>query len=175
MNQYEKTRRVAKRQRHPSWVKSKQHGVAAIEFAIVFLVLFAILWGILTFGFIFATEQTLALSAENGARAAIRYQIANSPSEGVALRIAAARVSTAFSLQWLQQFYPAYDTDQSVVAQEAPCPYNATLACFTVTASYPYAQHPLIPPLPGLGLIAPAQLTATATMQVDPNNLVQNP
>ena len=152
--------------------RSAERGQAAIEFAIVFLLFFAMLWGILTFGFIFAAQNTLTLAAENGARAALRYQPATSAAGAMAARIAAAQTAAINTVQWLQNFTPAYDPAGYLTATSAPCIYNANLICFHVQISYPYAQHPLIPPFPGFGLFAPAQLVGKATMQVDPGNLL---
>jgi len=151
---------------------SDERGVAAIEFGIVFLLFFAILWGILTYGFIFAAQQTLTLAAENGARAALRYQPSGSPSGAIAARVAAAQQAGENSLQWLKTFNANYYPANYVQVSQSPCTYNANLICFTVQASYPYAQAPLFPPFPGFGLVAPRKLTGTATMQMDPDNLL---
>ncbi|MBU2733689.1 pilus assembly protein [Acidithiobacillus ferridurans] len=148
--------------------QSAERGQAAIEFAIVFLLFFAMLWGILTFGFIFAAQNTLTLAAENGARAALRYQPATTAAGATAARISAATTMATNTVQWLQAFGPV-----SVPPPQAVnCPYNTNLLCFEVQVSYPYAQHPLIPPFPGFGLFAPTQLVGKATMQVDPGNLL---
>jgi Flp pilus assembly protein TadG len=152
-----------------------QRGVVAIEFGLVFLVFFALLWAILTFGFIFAVQQTLTLSAENGARAALRYQPATSVASGTALRVAAAAASSSNSLQWLEQFDPSYSAAQAITVTAPACSYNAALVCFTVKVTYPYGKKPLIPPLPLFGLLAPKQLQGIAVMQVDPGNLILNP
>ena len=156
----------------PAHDRPAERGQAAIEFAIVFLLFFAMLWGILTFGFIFAAQNTLTLAAENGARAALRYQPATTTAGATAARIAAAQTEATKSVQWLQAFTPAYDPAAYLTATSAPCTYNANLICFHVQISYPYAQHPLIPPFPLFGLLAPTQLVGKATMQVDPGNLL---
>jgi len=158
-------------QRSPS-IEPDERGVAAIEFGIVFLLFFAILWGILTYGFIFAAQQTLTLAAENGARAALRYQPAGTQAGAIAARVAAAQQDGQNSVKWLQKFDPAYYPANYVQATEQNCSYNPNLICFTVQVSYPYAQAPLFPPFPGFGLVAPQQLTGTATMQMDPSNLL---
>ena len=51
-----------------------ENGTAAVEFAIVFPVLFAVLYGIVTYSVIFVAQQSLTLAAEEGARAALNYQ-----------------------------------------------------------------------------------------------------
>ncbi len=50
----------------------KQQGAAAIEFAILFPIFFLIFYAIITYGLIFAAQQTLTLAAAEGARAAVR-------------------------------------------------------------------------------------------------------
>ncbi|MHB8115955.1 MAG: TadE/TadG family type IV pilus assembly protein [Acidithiobacillus ferrivorans] len=156
----------------PAHDRPAERGQAAIEFAIVFLLFFAMLWGILTFGFIFAAQNTLTMAAENGARAALRYQPATSAAGATAARIAAATTVATNTVQWLQAFTPAYDPAAYLTVTSAPCTYNANLICFHVQIGYPYAQHPLIPPFPVFGLLAPTQLVGKATMQVDPGNLL---
>lgn len=151
----------------------RQRGVAAIEFAIVFLLFFILVWGILTYGFVFAAQQTLTLAAENGARAALHYQAgAQDVATSTALRTAAAQQATAKSLEWLQKFNPLYYPQGAVTVQGGSCAYDAALTCFTVSVTYPYAQHPLIPPMPGLGLFIPQTLVGKAAMQMDPDNLL---
>ncbi|AGU51696.1 TadE-like protein [Variovorax paradoxus B4] len=48
-----------------------QRGVAAIEFAFVFVFLFLVMYGLVTFGAIFYTQQAVSRAAEDGARAAM--------------------------------------------------------------------------------------------------------
>jgi hypothetical protein len=38
--------------------------------------------------------------------------------------------------------------------------------------TYPYQAHPLVPSLPLLGLVTPAQLTGTATVQINPATIL---
>lgn len=152
--------------------RGRQRGVAAIEFAIVFLLFFMLVWGILTYGFAFAAQQTLTLAAENGARAALHYQPAQTAAEALAARTAAAQNATAKSLDWLQKFNPLYDPQGAVTVQGQPCVYDAALICFSVSVTYPYAQRPLIPSIPGLGLLVPQTLVGNAAMQMDPDNLM---
>lgn len=48
-----------------------QRGVAAIEFAFVFIFLFLVMYGLVSFGAIFYTQQAVSRAAEDGARAAM--------------------------------------------------------------------------------------------------------
>ena len=38
--------------------------------------------------------------------------------------------------------------------------------CVKVTVSYPYAAHPLIPTLPGLGFVIPSTISSVYEVQV---------
>ena len=68
----------------------KQQGAAAIEFAIIFPIFFLIFYAIITYGLIFAVQQTVTLAAAEGARAAVRYQAGKDQDAKTAARIGAA-------------------------------------------------------------------------------------
>jgi len=51
-----------------------QHGVYAIEFAFVFLIIFALLYAVICYGFLLTMRMSLQNAAEDGARAGLRYQ-----------------------------------------------------------------------------------------------------
>ena len=50
---------------------AREDGVAALEFAIVSMLFLVILFGILTYGYIYSMDQSMTHAAEEGARAAI--------------------------------------------------------------------------------------------------------
>jgi len=51
-----------------------QRGVYAIEFAFVFLIIFALLYAVICYGFLLTMRMSLQNAAEDGARAGLRYQ-----------------------------------------------------------------------------------------------------
>lgn len=51
-----------------------QRGVYAIEFAFVFLIIFAMLYAVICYGFLLTMRMSLQNAAEDGARAGLRYQ-----------------------------------------------------------------------------------------------------
>lgn len=53
---------------------SSQRGVYAIEFALVFMIFFTILYAVICYGMLFAFRLGLQNAAEDGARAALQYQ-----------------------------------------------------------------------------------------------------
>lgn len=63
--------------------RQPQRGVAAIEFAFVMVGLLLLLFGLVTFGVVLYTQQTLSRAAEEGARAALMQPafLAGTPDE----------------------------------------------------------------------------------------------
>ncbi|MFW7346068.1 MAG: TadE/TadG family type IV pilus assembly protein [Pigmentiphaga sp.] len=52
---------------------ASQRGAYATEFALIFPIFFLVFYGVLSFGLIFTTQQSLTLAVEEGARASLRY------------------------------------------------------------------------------------------------------
>lgn len=67
--------------------RQPQRGVAAIEFAFVMVGLLLLLFGLVTFGVVLYTQQTLSRAAEEGARAALMQPafLAGTPDEVTAI------------------------------------------------------------------------------------------
>jgi len=129
-----------------------QRGVAAIEFALIFPVFFLLLYGIIAYVLIFLAQQSLTLAAEEGARAALRYTTGD--------RGAAACGTVTPLVSWL-----VYATCPTPVTDK--CPAISTAQCITVTVTYPYTTHPLVPSLPGMSAALPTTLASSAMVQID--------
>lgn len=159
-----------------------QSGAAAIEFAIVFPLFFLIFYAIITYGLIFAAQQTLALAAAEGARAAVRYPSQKFPniSQLVARKTAACAIANG-AVEWLRQMgtglgasacLDASTGDSAgIYVSSGDCTGIAPssgFSCVSVRINYNYASSPLIPPLFGvlLSLPTPALLRGTAVAQV---------
>jgi Flp pilus assembly protein TadG len=65
-----------------------QRGAYAIEFALVFLIFFSLIYAIVSFGIFLTLRLSLQNAAEDGARAALRYQPTLAQREGEAERVA---------------------------------------------------------------------------------------
>lgn len=128
-------------------------GAVAVEFALIFLIFFALFYAIVAYGLVFAMNQSLTLAAEEGARAAVQ----DAPND--ATRITRAQNTAMGVLTWLPT------AGVTVNATAAPCVANPAVSCVTVSVTYDYANHPLVPALPLLGIAIPANLGATATVQ----------
>jgi Flp pilus assembly protein TadG len=125
--------------RHAAASRTRQRGVVAIEYALVFLfgllpLLLLTISGVL----IFAAKQSLTLAADNGARAALQYS---------SNRQATACVVAQESMQWLLNFSGVTPdcTDGPIVVSTIPCPSNVSLSCVQVVTSFDYSTHPFIP------------------------------
>ena len=142
-----------------------QRGTMAVEFAMVFPVFFLVFYAIVTYSMIFVAQQSLTLAASEGARAALRYQPGASTAAGaLALRASAACATATGLVNWLAGSAPC-------TATYAGCSFDATMQCVKVALNYNYASRPLVPPLPLIGLPVPASLTASAMVQLNPENL----
>jgi Flp pilus assembly protein TadG len=129
-----------------------------IEFAFVILLLVALIYGIVSVGLSLAAKATVTQAAEDGARAGI--------VDSTALAAKAAAIAQASGdLSWMGK--GACNAGViTCVATEAPCTSNTANTCLTVNVSYNYAAHPLFPIMPGLGILAPATISSSATLQV---------
>lgn len=146
-----------------------QRGVAAIEFAIVFPIFFAILYGIVMYCMIFLVQQSLTSAAEEGARAALVYQDATDSTSALTIRADAACARALAVVSWLTH---APRCAQTVTVAPAGCTGNTAMDCVQIVLSYAWSTYPLVPPLPVIGLLAPPSLVGQATVQIDPENLL---
>ncbi len=129
-----------------------ESGAALLEFSLVFLLFALMLYGLIAFGMILATKQRITSAASGAARAAV-----GAASDAEAVSRATQRVED--SLGAPGSYSPDYAT--------APCDpaVPAGPRCITVTITWDYENHPIVPPAPGLGLVTPDEFGATAVVQ----------
>ncbi|KVD80896.1 pilus assembly protein TadE [Burkholderia sp. ABCPW 14] len=142
-----------------------QRGATAIEFAILFPVFFMVLYGIVTYGMIFAAQQSLTLAATEGARAALNYQVAQTQAAALSLRATAACTAASNLTGWLTGATCS-------TSQNFTCSYDSTMYCIQVTVTYPYASNPLVPTVALFNAVLPTTLTSQATVQINPTNII---
>lgn len=136
--------------------QADQRGVVLVEFALVVVMLVVLLYGIVAFGMTMALRQSMGQATGEAVRAAIVF-----PGDDLA-KIAEAERIAADTTDGLGK--PGFsDIDATVTSCTA-----GGGDCVTVTYRYDYQGGPIIPPLPGLGLLLPDTLTATATGQIVP-------
>lgn len=148
---------------HPAAARA-QRGAYAVEFALVFLIFFALLYGIISYGMLFAFRMGLQNAAEDGARAALRYQ----PT--LTARAAQAQATATQSSGWMPA---AVTRDVSatvcgVVGNNCTAPACGatwdTRCQMVVTVTATNLQL-LLPPFPSFAM--PNQIVGKASMLLD--------
>ncbi|MGM0516321.1 MAG: TadE family protein [Pseudomonadota bacterium] len=136
---------------------SRQQGVAAIEFALIFPLLFAIFYAAVTYGFVFMLNQGLTFAAEEGARAALRVEDPARLQDYVEAQV-------DDRLAWL----PAWARDAREVSITGP----DSSGRLTVDLEFPASSLPLAPlTLPGIGEVPrlPDRFRARADIVLSPS------
>lgn len=131
-----------------------EDGAVIVEFAVVFIVFVTLVWGLISYGVIFAAQQSMAHAASEGARTGV----------GVADQAGAVTAAEAIAydqLQWLGSDDPA--DGLTVEANVVACDYDATKYCLVVEATYDWAGFPVVPSL--LDISTPNTLTSRAVVQ----------
>jgi Flp pilus assembly protein TadG len=141
--------------------QNDETGAELIEFALVVVILIALVYGIVFYGLVLGAKVTMTQASADGARAGIVY---STPSS--AISHAEAQASTDVAWMGKGACNPS-GTVITCVATESSCVGNTTNTCLTVTVTYNnYATNPLIPEAPGLGVFTPNNIVSTATDQV---------
>ena len=160
-------------------IQRGQKGAAAIEFAIIFPIFFLIFYAVVTYGLIFAAQQTITLAASEGARAAVRYQSVKDEATRQSLRIAAACDMSNKVLAWLKKTGGGAGgasgacasgiTTTQVTADKTLCSSLNGVTCIKVLVTYDYDKAPLVPKLLGplMGLPTPKTLQGQAVAQIN--------
>lgn len=139
-----------------------QRGAAVVEFSIASMVLLVLLFGIISYGYALSFKQGLTQAAAEGARAAAVA------STGQAAAAAAGAVAPALGA-FDKSCASAGMTCRGNTAVWPPATYTCDTihTCVKVQLSYDWKNYPLIPRLPGLGLLLPDTLTSTSVARVN--------
>ncbi|OZI39786.1 hypothetical protein CEK29_16595 [Bordetella genomosp. 5] len=145
-----------------------ERGAYAVEFALVFMVFFLVAYGLLTWGLIFAAQQSINFAADEGARAAQRWQAIGA----WAPRAESAQAAAAVQAAWVSSM-------GGTATRVAVCGVSGRLSgtgnCsgialapdqIEVVVRYPYGNAPLLPTLPGMALVMPNELSARASVRL---------
>jgi Flp pilus assembly protein TadG len=141
-----------------------QRGVYAVEFALVFLIFFTLIYAAICYGLMFTLRFGLQNAAEDGARAALRYQAT------LAARATQAQATATAQTSWLPTAVTR--TVSATVCQVASnncatptCGSTWDTRCQMVVAVTASNIGNLLPPLPSFAM--PSQLTGKASMLLD--------
>jgi Flp pilus assembly protein TadG len=148
-------------------MQDRQRGVAAVEFALVFVVLFSVLYALATFGAVLYTQQTVTRAAEEGARAA---GLITAPTSGD------QRVKDAVYDALANSLVVPVSANASVTTRRSWIVSNVVVtavssgvgvsASYVVTVAYPYSANRLLPTMPLLDTSQwmPDQLRSRSTI-----------
>jgi len=143
----------------------RENGAAAVEFALISPILFALLFGIIGYGYMLSFRQGISQGAAEGARAAaVEF---NSANQSTAALAALNRSLGAYGVSCVgTNLIREGDTVGSCSVTIDTCSNNASKTCASVSVSYAYRDHPLLPSFPGLGGTMPEDLDYTAVAEV---------
>lgn len=144
----------------PTRAQRGERGSVLVEFSLVFGLFVLVLYALICFGMILAAKNSITHASAEGARAAIGTL--DDPGTPDNEREERAKDKVAESLSWFGSKYQTGDT----AADVAVCPHDATKDCITVTITYPYEARPIIPPMPGLGLVTPSSFRSSAVVEL---------
>ncbi|WP_295983244.1 TadE/TadG family type IV pilus assembly protein [uncultured Variovorax sp.] len=150
-------------------VHSRERGVAAIEFALVFVVLFSVLYALATFGAVLYTQQSVTRASEEGARAVglltpaptapytdIKNAVYDSLAGSLVVPVS-ANASVNTRRNWIVSNVAVEVTRSNPSAPGAYIRY-------VVTVTYPYSANQLLPAIPLVGQwVLPDQLRSRST------------
>lgn len=141
-----------------------QRGVYAVEFAMVFLIFFSLLYGLISYGMLFAFRLGLQNAAEDGARAALRYQSTFSA------RATQAQTVATQSSSWMPVVVTrtVSATVCGVVTNNCGTPTCGTAwsdRCQMVVTVTATNMQQLLPPFPSFAM--PNQIVGKASMLLD--------
>ncbi|HYF74098.1 MAG TPA: TadE/TadG family type IV pilus assembly protein [Nocardioides sp.] len=152
-------------------VRGREHGAAAVEFALVVPVLLLIVFGIISYGYMLSFRQALSQGAAEGARAAA---VSPLPAQADKQQAALDAVNEALDSYGVACAGTAVGSNLmkgttdvgSCSVATAACTNDGTKDCVTASLDYEYADHPLLPSVPGLGVLLPDHLRYEAVAQV---------
>jgi Flp pilus assembly protein TadG len=114
-----------------------------------------VLYGLISFGMILAQKQRITNAAAEAARSAV-----GESNDASAISVATARVTKLLGATGPYKIGPGV-SGPTVTA----CTPPSVGSCITVTITYDYEHHPIVPPAPGLGLVTPKTFASTAVVQ----------
>jgi Flp pilus assembly protein TadG len=150
--------------------RRRESGAAAVEFALIAPLFIALIFGIVSYGYMLSFRQGISQAAAEGARV---FAVAPSGSPTVTSDAIAA-INRSLSSYGITCTASGTLTrsGQSVGTCTVPtaasaCANNAAARCVKVEIRYSYRDHPLVPSFPGLGLTLPQTLAYDTTVQVN--------
>lgn len=136
-------------------------GTALVEMAFLIAPLCLLLFGIIVYGYLMSFRQNMTTAAAEGARAG-----ALAPnSVGDVDAITQATDATNHALESFGEDCGNGRMTCTVVVDTCPAP--STDRCVTVTVTYDYEHHPLMPDVPIVSAAIPSTFVSSSTAEVN--------
>lgn len=151
-----------KTSRQRGWRRA-QSGAAAIEFALVFPLLIALVYGGLVYSYVYVLQQGINFAAQQGAQAALAVVPTSNSGNDASARMAKADLVAKSTLTWL----PSDQQTRITTASSGNCAAPGGTNAFTYQVTFDLGGggglFPSIAALPfGLGSIPPLPATLVA-------------
>ncbi len=140
-------RRVQGRTTHQ---RRREDGAAAGEFAPVLPIFVALLFGIISYGWMLSYRQGISQAAAEGARV-----LAVAPSGSTITCTSAGTLTRGSEV-----------VGTCVITPSMTCT-GSTSKCAKVAISHLYRDHPLLPSFPGLGVVLPSKVSYETTAEIN--------
>lgn len=127
-----------------------EDGAVIVEFAAIFIVFAMLLWGLISYGVIFAAQQSLTHGAGEAARATVGVSDPDDARDR-------ALDMLDEELEWLEEGIASQEADV------AACENDATNQCLTVVVTYDWDEHPIVPTI--FDVAVPDTLSGRAVVQ----------
>lgn len=163
-----------------------QRGVYAVEWAIIFPVFFVLLYAIISYGLSFLVRQSMQFAVEEAARAALQYPsssiIGSAPKATLAHRKTQAQQTAVAALNWLPSglrptmadiefsachLYDAHCSGAAALPEQLHCRADSPCLIRVQYRITNYRDNAIALSLPGLGLLLPQSLEASASTLLD--------
>jgi len=148
--------------------KHDERGAAVVETALcICFIVIPLVFATISYAYMLSFRQTLSQAATEGVRAAAVAPTQVSQADAVI--VAKAAISNALAGVGGGMSCDTGYLTCTFTWKTSGCGTDATgrvLKCLTVSVSYPYKAHTLLPTVPGLGFTLPSNLTYNATAQV---------
>jgi Flp pilus assembly protein TadG len=143
-----------------------QRGSYAVEFSIVFLFVFTMLYAIVCYAIVFTLRFGLQNAAEDGARAALRYQVNWDARQAEAIRVAQAQIPLALPTPAVVVAQRCQVLPTGATNCDTPnCGTTWDLRCQVVVTVTAANMGSLLPPLPRFAV--PDTIAGQASMLLD--------
>jgi Flp pilus assembly protein TadG len=132
-----------------------QRGAALVEFALAGTLFLSLIYGSISYGVVFWVKHTLTSAASEGARSAV------SAPTGDEIVAATDKAQGILDNSLGDRAAHAVVTVDPIATCE-----GGTGDCITVTVTYPYGDHPILPALPPIMSFLPETLSATSVIEL---------